>query len=200
MGNSDMADGQMIGASLCACCICTGVIIGCAFPFMVWSSVSLGGDTIDMGAGLWGFWYGTNANGGSSKYYAYDSCDNPSISINGMSFGLGSGDDLCVMQGLYVFSLLLTFIAFIATCVGACGNKMALAAAAALHFLAGFFMMVTAAYITNQFEGAPENANFTYAAPWLYWILSWVVAGLCGMAWKSHDQKSEAGGAATSSV
>merc|ERR1711907_239454 len=160
------------GGAALACCICTGMIIGCCFPFIMWNSEDTAVGRMDIGIGLWGTYLYYNDNG---EYNTFD-CDGTVTfsNGNGPSFNagaIGGSSECSAMRGLYVTSLILSMLAFCATVAGALGPPVALAAAAGLHFLGGFFMMVTASYMTDKMDGSPDDYNFSYVAPWLFWLL-----------------------------
>lgn len=72
--------------------------------------------------------------------------------------------------------------------------QQALAGAAGVNFCTGLWCMICASIYTANMGGAPSGANFSYAALWLCWILSWIVAGICGAA---HGQGDANAGMAT---
>jgi hypothetical protein len=99
-----------------------------------------------------------------------------------------------VSQGLYVTSIVLQGLGFIASlaAIAIVSKKMPCLATAGLHILGGLFYMVLGAYMTakfkdsrteqniqgNGFEDAVGAWDVTFAAAWTCWLFSWVCAAL----------------------
>lgn len=227
-----------IGAAVCACCTCTGVILGMALPELVFMTNNLDGNanwSISMGLT---YVAATYYKSDGTKVTNYDSFDCDALQNDkapkldalakfddfqikgstryfspftntGVTLGImtvrqphwNTMEEVCNASiGLYGFSLLLSFIAFIATCIGICVAPMMMCAAAT-NFVAGLFLMITGAYFQSQLSalnnyraGSEDNIaagtdkspyvswSWTYVITWLGWLMHWMCAGACAKA------------------
>merc|ERR1719231_76069 len=182
---------QMGGAAAClACMICAFLTIGLFAPLMAVNKVEALGTTTKTFSGVYYGYYTISVDGVSSNEASSithnDNCD--SDYNNGESWA-------CWFEWTYILSLFFAVVSLCSTIGGAANaHPQALAGAAGVNFCTGLWCMICASIFTGNMGGAPAGANFSYAALWLCWLLSWIVAGICGAA---HSQGAAGDGMAT---
>merc|ERR1711871_390471 len=201
---------QMGGAAAClACIICAFLTIGLIAPLMYVreyegvvadSSSSSFGSVVTFKVFSGPYYRFRKIEGSSTITQSghYDNCDS---SYEGAFSGAGYGEAraangaTCWFEWCYIMSLFFAVVSLCTTVGGAANaHPQALAGAAGVNFCTGLWCMICASIYTGNMGGAPAGANFSYAALWLCWLLSWIVAGICGAA---HSQGGAGDGMAT---
>lgn len=209
-------------ALACAICTCCCLCIGMSFPGLVYFNGSItiangqyaltkGGDHVSITPGLWGAYAAGDDNGKQRwhavvgdtddawpDYNAYDGCK---VDKAGFQWPFHVKDStvdkvksFCsATRGLYVWTFILSFFAL---CANGGGMMMPMLnyVAAVLHILTGFFAMVTFSYFAakNYDPNDAQTLSYSFAILVIFWLVSWLTAGLSAMAAMNAGQGDQA--------